>query len=309
MTTVFIDDVKNDFQRRARLYAGDLCVHAPCALSLELCDFARQLIAEAFRGMDPEFAQFQLPVEQYAGILAQLKPRFIHHEESKRIIRAMLVDFGCDPELTYFDVPRMRTATSDAYLSTGIAYAFHPHRDTWYSAPMCQINWWLPIYPLDPTNAMAFHPRYWSSALRNTSDTYNYQHWNATSRFNAAEHIKVDTRVQPRALEPVEVKPDLRILPPVGGILSFSGAQLHSTVPNTSGRTRFSIDFRTVHRGDAERFHGAPNVDSYCTGSAMPDYVRVSDLSHLPDDLIARYMPGPPRPATSAAGDVSRGAG
>src|SRR2546425_8585889 len=32
-------------------------------------------------------------------------------------------ELGCDLSRTYFDVPRMRTATSDAYLTAGLAYA------------------------------------------------------------------------------------------------------------------------------------------------------------------------------------------
>jgi len=270
-------------------------LYSPNKASLELCEFARGLIVDAFAGHDPEYAQFELPVERYAEILAELKPHFIHHPESKRIIRNMLLELDCDPQSTYFDVPRMRTATSNDYLSTGIAYAFHPHRDTWYSAPLCQINWWLPIYPVEATNCMAFHPKYWYTPLGNSSADYNYQNWNATSRFNAAAHIKSDTRVQPRALDAVELQPDIRVLPAVGGILTFSGAQLHSTVPNNSGRTRFSIDFRTVNRDDAEKLRGATNIDSYCTGTAMPDYLQLADLSHLPDELIARYLPGHPQ--------------
>ncbi len=301
MTAIFVDASDDDDARRARLYGGELGIRAATAASLELCEFARGLIRAAFGNLDPEYAQFELPVEQYAQILAALKPQFIHHADSKRIIRALLTGIGCDPALTYFDVPRLRTATSHDYLSTGIAYAFHPHRDTWYSAPMCQINWWIPVYSLSAENAMAFHPRYFTTPLRNSSDTYDYQHWNATSRFNAASHLKVDTRVQPRSLEPVEPEPDLRILPEVGGLLSFSAAQLHSTVPNRSGRTRFSIDFRTVHRGDAEALQGAANIDSYCTGTSMPDYLRIADLQHLPDTLIERYLPGhPQRPAAPA---------
>ena len=72
----------------------------------------------------------------------------------------MLEERGCDPERTYFDVPRLRTSTSNDYLTTGIAFAFHPHRDTWYSAPFSQINWWIPIYPVVADNVMAFHPQY-----------------------------------------------------------------------------------------------------------------------------------------------------
>ena len=74
----------------------------------------------------------------------------------------------------------------------------------------------------------------------------------------------------------------------------FSGAQLHSSVPNNSGRTRISVDFRTVHRSDVEAGRGAPNVDSRCTGTTMRDYLRVSDLERLPDAVIAPYDEGVP---------------
>lgn len=295
MTAIHVDSPLCEGDRRARLYAGDVFVNAPDEQSLALCEFARSLITAAFGGRDPEHAQFALPVEAYASVLAELKPRFIHHPRSKQLIQELLVAAGCDPDLTYFDVPRLRTATSDSYLTTGIAYAFHPHRDTWYSAPMCQINWWMPVYTVEPGNVMAFHPRYWEQAIVNSSAQYDYQLWNRTSRFNAAAHIKEDTRVQPKALEEVEVRGDLRVVAPVGGYMMFSAAQLHSTVPNNTGRTRFSIDFRTVNLADARSLRGARNVDSFCTGTAMPDYLRVSDLEHLPQEIVDRYLPGHPQ--------------
>ena len=34
----------------------------------------------------------------------------------------------------------LRTSTSDDYLTSGISYSFHPHRDTWYSAPFSQLR-------------------------------------------------------------------------------------------------------------------------------------------------------------------------
>jgi ectoine hydroxylase-related dioxygenase (phytanoyl-CoA dioxygenase family) len=144
---------------------------------------------------------------------------------------------------------------------------------------------------------MAFHPRYFSAGLRNSSDGYNYQEWNRSSRFHAAEQIGVDTRPQPKALEAVELQPDVRLLPAPGGVIVFSGAQLHSTVPNTSGRTRYSIDFRTVHLGDACALRGAVNVDSRCTGSTMDDYLRCTDGTPLPPQAKALYEAGPPQPA------------
>lgn len=293
MNTVYFDAQVSDDTRREELYRGNLFVYSPTPGSRALVALARQLIAEAFGSLDPETAQHELPVERYAAILGELKPKFIHHPDAKAAIRTLLADLGCDLDQVYFDVPRMRTATSDDYLSTGIAYAFHPHRDTWYSAPQCQINWWLPIYDIESGRSMAFHPRYWTQPLRNSSDTYNYAEWNRTSRFNAAQHVKTDTRVQPKPQEPVELDPQTRVITPVGGLLLFSAAHLHSTVPNDTGKTRFSIDFRTVHAGDATAFRGAPNIDSACTGTTMPDYLRARDLAHLADDIVAAYDPGP----------------
>jgi hypothetical protein len=300
MTAIHYDSACSDDERRRLIYSGDLFLYSPTSQSLELVSFAEDLLAQAFGARDPQLAQYDMPVEEFAGLLASLKPLFIHHPECKRLLPAILESLGCVPELTYFDVPRLRSATSDDYLSTGIAYAFHPHRDTWYSAPMCQINFWLPIYPVTARNCMAFHPKYWSRGVRNTSNGYNYQEWNRTSRFQAAQQIGVDTRVQPKASEPVELEPDIRLLPPPGGIIIFSAAQLHSTVPNDSGRTRFSIDFRTVHVGDAHEARGARNMDSSCTGTTMGDYVRCTDLTHLPAEIIDTYDKGPPRAYVSS---------
>jgi hypothetical protein len=289
MNMMSFDSGVPDGIRRQQLYDGQLFVYSPTPGSLALVTLARDLIREAFGRLDPETAQYHMSVELYVATLAELKPRFIHHPDSKKLIQQMLMEHGCDLERTYFDVPRLRTATSDDYLTTGIAYAFHPHRDTWYSAPQCQLNWWFPIYDIESGRSMALHQRYWAQPIRNSSNLYNYAEWNEKSRFNAAQHIKSDSRIQPRADEPLELDPQIRVVTPVGGLLIFSGAQLHSTVPNTTGRARFSIDFRTVNIDDALEERGAPNIDSKCTGTTMSDYLRGTDLAHLPPDLVARY--------------------
>ena len=76
-----------------------------------------------------------MPVEKFVDIIAPLQPSFIHHPESKRLIVAMLDEVCCDADETYFDVPRMRVQAHDAYLTAGVGYQLHPHRDTWYAAP------------------------------------------------------------------------------------------------------------------------------------------------------------------------------
>jgi hypothetical protein len=234
-----------------------------------------------------------MPVEQYAEVLGKLKPHFIHHPESKKHLKGLLAEMGADPEKTYFDVPKMRSSTSDNYLTTGIAYAWHPHRDTWYSAPPCQINWWIPIYDFRSDNAMAFHPKYWNRAVKNDSRSHNYYEWNKQHRGgHVSQFLKADPRPLSKPIETIEIDPQIRIIVPAGGIILFSAAQLHSSVPNTSGKTRFSIDFRVVNVDDAAARRGAPHVDEECTGTTMRDYLRGTDLSQIPAEIVALYDDG-----------------
>lgn len=287
---IFYDTSMSDEMRRRELYKGAVFVQSPTKGALKLCQLAREMVAEAFRPLDPMTIHEALSAEKCSEILTALKPKFIHHPEAKESIQEMLAEIGCDPGKTYFDVPRMRTAFPGEYLKSGIAYAFHPHRDTWYSAPMCQINWWMPFYELNSDNCMAIHAHYFDRPIRNGSGEYNYQRWVQESRFNAGQHVRTDTRVQPHAEQLIDLDPQIRLVCPMGSAYMFSAAQLHSTVPNTSKTTRFSIDFRTVHLDDVVGKRGAANIDSACTGTTMGDYLRAKDLAHFPDEVIAAYL-------------------
>lgn len=289
---IFVDSRMSEKERRQELYHGSIFVDSSSASVLKLCRLAQELIEEAFCPLNPLKVYEGLPAQECAAILATLKPKFIHHPQSKEYIRAILTEAGCDLDKTYFDVPRMRTAFPGDYLKSGIAYAFHPHRDTWYSAPFCQVNWWMPIYDVNSENCMALHPHYFDRAIRNGSSEYNYQRWNHESRYDAAKHVQTDTRVQPHAVEPIDLDPEIRMVCQVGGAYLFSAAQLHSTVRNTSKVTRYSIDFRTVHLDDVLHRVGARNVDSACTGTTMGDYLRGTDFAHLPEEAIALYQDG-----------------
>ena len=296
MSSVYFDGELSDEERRQRLYAGDIVMLSAKPGTQALVALARAMLEDAFTPHDPRSVHKHMTPERVAEILSKLKPSFIHHPKCKELIPAVMSENGVDLDKIYFDVPRLRSAYPAHFLSSGIAYAFHPHRDTWYSAPMCQINWWMPIYPLSANNAMGFYPRYFSEPVKNNSDIYNYYEWNTKNRATAAQHVKRDTRQQPKPqqeLDPLTV----RYLPAPGGIIVFSGAQLHETVPNTTDLARYSIDFRTVHLDDVVAGRGAPNIDSRCTGTTMRDYLRASDLQPLPEDVIRRYDDG------SATGD------
>ena len=158
MDTVFIDAIKTDAERRQALYAGQLFVFSPRPSTVKLCEFARQMIKEAFSGLDPLLAQFHMPVEKYVEIVAPLKPKFIHDPRTMNLLRDVLQEIGCDLNDTYVDVPRLRMVTSNAYLTSGVGFAHHPHRDTWWSAPMQQLNWWIPLYSIESESSHGVSP-------------------------------------------------------------------------------------------------------------------------------------------------------
>ncbi|MBL8926661.1 MAG: hypothetical protein JNM77_10535, partial [Pseudonocardia sp.] len=81
----------------------------------------------------------------------------------------------------------------------------------------------------------------------------------------------------------------LTVVPPLGGIMLFSGDQLHASIPNTSGMTRYSIDFRTVHVDDVHGGLGAPVADVTCTGTALRDFKRMTDGAAFTEDEVAPY--------------------
>ncbi|MEO7732615.1 MAG: hypothetical protein ABIY55_16725, partial [Kofleriaceae bacterium] len=77
----------------------------------------------------------------------------------------------------------------------------------------------------------------------------------------------------PRAAPGVDPGPAIGFACRAGDNLVFSGAQFHATLPQATGRTRFSLDFRIVDLDDHAAGLGAPDVDNRSRGSSLIDYV------------------------------------
>src|SRR5258708_16875877 len=161
VTVLFSDPPRNDEAWRNMIYGGNIIILSPTPEMLALVEHTRGMIEDAFAPLDPQRAHERLTVERCVEILTKLKPSYIHHPNTKELIRRALGAFGCSLEKTYQDVPRLRCAFPRDYLTTGIAYAHHPHRDTWYSAPPCQFTWQSPMYAFVSVNGIALHPRSW----------------------------------------------------------------------------------------------------------------------------------------------------
>lgn len=275
----------DDETRRELIFDGALIVNNVCNSSRELCEFAKNLVVEAF-GDDPESSQFTMPVESFVKIASPLKSHFTNDEKTAELIINILKEFGCDLDNTFFDVPRLRIVSHDGYLSSGVGYAYKAHRDTWYSSPQSQVNWWVPVFDAPPSRTMGIYTQWWGESFPNSSEDFNYDHWCNVERKSAVNQIYVDTRKHPLPKGELNDDAELRIGLKTGELLQFSAAHLHRTVPNSSGLTRFSIDFRTVHLEDIENSNGAQNVDNKAIGTTFGDFRKASDLSPVPQMLV-----------------------
>jgi hypothetical protein len=290
MTNVHIDPTFDDEERRRRLFAGELIVYTSVPEIAAFASFARDLIREVLAPDEPTEVHNARTPDELADILIDFKPRFIHHPESIGHVKKIVEALGCSTDEIYADVPKLRTAFPVGGLNTGIAYAFQAHRDTWYGAPGQQINWWMPLWPVAAENIMEFFPRYFGTEIPNNSEQYNYYEANAWR-----SHIKdfsgaKDTRVHPAPSTPLsddEVR--LCLVPPVGGIMLFSGDQLHASISNVTDATRYSIDFRTVSINDVRSGREAPRVDVRCTGTALRDFRRLADLAPMSEEDVQPY--------------------
>jgi len=292
MPSIFTDPDISAEELRQRLYAGDLVVLTRLRALAEFVDYMRAELTDLFAPHDPQHAHEHIGPAEMAKILSAWKPRWIHAERSRELVRAIIAEAGFDPAHTHYDVPKPRTSFPQGHLTSGIAFAFPWHRDVWYSAPAQQINWWLPVFPVKETNAMSFDLASFGKEVPNTSGDFDYYENNAR-RFGTTKSAGRGGQSRPGAIDH-EAGVDVIPIPAPGEVLLFSGAQLHTSIPNTSGIARYSVDFRTVDTRDLLAGRGAPVVDAWCTGTAIRDFVSIKDESPFAEDTVRSIFGAPP---------------
>jgi hypothetical protein len=292
---IVVDPAASGDDLRQQLYAGNLVILTRLRALNDFVEYTRDELTELFSPHDPEHVHEHIDPPEMAKILSAWKPRFIHSDRSKKLVRAVIEEAGFPAEDTHYDLPKPRTSFPVGHLTTGVAFAFPWHRDTWYSAPAQQINWWLPIFPVREDNAMSFDLASFGRAVPNSSDTFDYYQNNA-SRLTTATGVTREVQSRPGAIDH-EPDQELVVLPAPGQVLLFSGAQLHKSIPNTSGRARFSVDFRIVYTPDLMAGRGAPLVDVYCTGTSIRDFVNVADERRYDEETVVKLFGPPPADA------------
>ncbi|TCK21126.1 hypothetical protein [Pseudonocardia endophytica] len=287
MITIYLNRDISDDERRQSLFSGDFHLYSGRPGALAFVDHAKNLISEAFTGLDPERAQYEMDVEEFVRRVGPLKSEFTNGQRTKELCQQFAVDLGMDPETTYFDIPRLRVIPADQFLTAGVSYNYKAHRDMWYGHPQQLLNYWTPVFPVVGGNVMSMYTDFFDKPVRNASNAYDYEEWVAKHRHAAAEKLSKDDRPHPVPLEDFDSRSEIRIAGGSGDIFMFSSNHLHASAPNTSGVTRFSYDLRTINIDDVRENRGPRNVDSGATGTTLGDFLRVSDLAPLNvDDLM-----------------------
>ena len=246
---------------RETIYDGSIWLNTRLDSAQRLCELADRFVVEHL-GQDPRSAHRRMDVQEFTTKVGSLKHAFTNCEQSKLLIRDFIEEIEQDPKDYLFDVPRLRVVPTYDYLHAGVSYAYKPHRDLWYGGPNCQINTWMTVYPIDPSQTMMINPAYFDRPVENSSAGWDLKDWIENQRGRASKNVSAEERPHPVPLEDLGSDGEIRLAGERGEMIIFSGAHLHGTVPNHSDLIRFSVDFRLFHIGDLNGGNGARNVDS-----------------------------------------------
>src|SRR3954453_9063527 len=154
--TIYVNRALSADERRSSVQRGDFHLVVGNPLVEPMVEWATTLIGEAFGNLDPQLAQHEIEVPEFIKRVSPLKSKFTNDARTKELMAELLIGLGYDPDDTYYDLPRLRAVPSDGYLTTGVSYAYRPHRDTWSSPPPAVVNHWAPVFDVVGTNVMSF---------------------------------------------------------------------------------------------------------------------------------------------------------
>ena len=265
---------------RERIHRGELLVFRGLPAMADLVARARAMAESAFAPHPPPLAQDSFEPEEFLARAGALRGSFMRDPEPRAALRAVIESLGLDPASTYADRLILRLQPSGDTHSGRRVRDLPPHRDTWGSNLMAQINLWGPVFPLDPGATMVVWPTLFARPVPNTSAGWDLERLReAPGRYPLLPELRGP--LDDGASEvPIVIAP--------GDLLCFSGAHLHASRPNRTGRVRVSVDTRTVDLADLRKARGAVNVDGRAPHVAREWFHRVSDGAGLAESCTKR---------------------
>ncbi len=178
---------------------------------------------------------------------------------------------GARDDAWVLDQPRLRAVGSGLWRDPRARRAYMTHRDTWYASPRAQVNIWIPLLDVGPTEGFAVYPGWFDAPIENDSGSFDYARWAAAVGFQSS--APAEAEAFPESSVVLSPRHARRVRARAGQVVVFSGAHLHATMGHDSGRTRWSVDMRLVCLDDARAGLGAPDPDNLSRGSTLPDFL------------------------------------
>jgi hypothetical protein len=292
----WIDRLPTDNQSlRMAIYNGAIVRLAPTAASRRLvADSTAAIEAELGGDGDIRGAQFRIDDQAFFERVGRLRRLIYTGSHYQQSLRDLVASCGFDPERIAFDPIRLRVVAHRGFENPRAAPIYYAHRDTWYAHPQTLITWWVPLHDLSAEETFVFFPDDFRRIVPNDSERFNYDTWTQEGNDLKIGWQNRDDGMRARYPgllgDPGPSRP-VGFSCRAGEILLFSGAHFHQTLKNTSGRTRFSLDFRTVHLDDQAQGFGAPNVDNRSTGSALRGYIHPDERDSPVAEQAVREHP------------------
>lgn len=243
-----------------RVFQGELVVFEQKPSVLALVDYLRSQCEVEFHATDPFECEHKLTSETFKIYSQNLQNLVLNDSTVKNLFFKIQEELGVSIQDIYHDKFALRIFPSKIHYQGQRMASAPVHRDSWGSNLYAQINWWMPVYPVNNENTLLFYPKYWDQSIENNSATWshkNYQH----SLKSVAQETRPNYSAAPTPVVDVEADDAVAVLINPGDLLCFSGAHLHAGIENTSGKTRISFETRTINIDDLMTNRGAPNVD------------------------------------------------
>ena len=234
------------------LFEGALVVFDGLLPVTRLVSRARAILEQVFEMQGPSVAERRLPASSFRRLTMRARDLVASDATVVRCWWDTLTVIGYHRDVTWLDQIRLRAVPSRGDIDHPRLQTLPPHRDTWGSGIMAQINWWLPLYPLAESRTMLLWPDAFRHPVTNDSDEWNFEAFKNGNREDYPLLPVAHTR---------PTQPGVPVLIEPGQLLAFSAAHLHAGTSDASGRTRFGVDTRSVWEPDRSSSRGAPNVD------------------------------------------------
>jgi hypothetical protein len=278
MTFLRHDCPTTNVEFRNALYAGTIFQLPPTVASRDMVNRALALLEEELGRDGPiREAQFRLGDGEFFERIGRLRKKLYTEPPFHEVARDLLRELGFDPARNAFDPIRLRVVTHRGFENPKASPIYYAHRDTWYAHSQAEITWWVPLHDVTEEETFVFYPDYFRTPVSNNSECFDHDEWTrhgASLRIGWQNPDHGSRHLYPGQTGRFDPGTVLSFAARAGEIVLFAGAHFHQTRNNTTGRTRFSIDFRTVDLEDHNSGLGAPNVDNRSRGSAVRDYVQ-----------------------------------